>query len=86
MLCLKQNDTDNVSCPYLVSLPNDDSSYVPRICWGKYYQIDNEYYIDFNIQVSHALVDGYPLSLAFLEIEKYLNSPKKYIDESRENA
>lgn len=67
-------------------MPNDDSSYVPRICWGKYYQIDNEYYIDFNIQVSHALVDGYPLSLAFLEIEKYLNSPKKYIDESRENA
>ena len=65
---------------------NKDSSDVPRSCWGKYYQIDNEYCIEFNIQVSDALVDGYPLSLAFLEIEKYLNSPEKYIDESRENA
>lgn len=46
---------------------------VPRICWDKYRMINNKYYINLNITVSHALVDGFALSKAFLNIQDKLN-------------
>lgn len=58
-------------------MPNDDSSFVPRICWSKYYERNDKYYISLNINVSHALVDGYPLSKAFLKIEENINNPEQ---------
>lgn len=57
-------------------MPNDDSAFVPRICWSKYYERNTDTFISLNIQVSHALVDGYPLSKAFLKIEEYLDKPE----------
>lgn len=57
-------------------VPNNmpESSSVPRICFSKYSLKDGKYILSFNINVSHALVDGYPLSKAFNKlIENSLN-------------
>lgn len=43
---------------------NKESSSVPRICWGKYELKNDRYVMPFNLNVSHALVDGYPLAKA----------------------
>lgn len=51
-----------------------ESLSVPRICFSKYSLKDGKYILSFNINVSHALVDGYPLSKAFNTlIENSLN-------------
>ena len=43
---------------------NKESSSVPRICWGKFELKNERYLLPFNLTVSHAFVDGYPLSKA----------------------
>lgn len=72
MTCLPWIDFTGLFHP----MPNDDSAFVPRICWSKYYERNGETFIALNIQVSHALVDGYPLSQAFIKVEEYLNMPE----------
>lgn len=71
MTCIPWIDFSGLIHP----MPSDESSYVPRICWSKYYLQGNKYMIGLNIQVSHAFVDGYPLAKAFLEVEKNINNP-----------
>lgn len=58
---------------------HDDTAFVPRILWGKYQQIGDKFEIALSIQVSHALVDGYPLSLGFMKIQEKMYHPEKYI-------
>lgn len=52
---------------------NKESLSVPRICFGKFHEIDGKYKLMLNINVNHAFVDGYPLSQAFINIEKLLD-------------
>ena len=55
-------------------MPDNPSSLsVPRICWGKYKNNNGKYELTLNITVSHLLVDGYPLSKAFLKIQELLD-------------
>lgn len=55
-------------------IPDSVSSLsVPRICWGKYEEINERKKLTLNITVNHALVDGYPLSKAFIEIQTLLD-------------
>lgn len=49
---------------------NKESNSVPRICFGKYVLKDGKYMMMLNITVSHALVDGYPLSCAFNAVKE----------------
>jgi len=43
---------------------------VPRICWGKYFLQNNEYYIDLAIQVNHAFQDGYHIGMFFSKLNE----------------
>ncbi|MDE7263680.1 MAG: hypothetical protein K2N64_03345 [Anaeroplasmataceae bacterium] len=72
------NDKDNYDVYYITCLPwisytamthpipenNLESCSVPRICFGKYEEVEGRYLLTFNLTVSHALVDGYPCSKA----------------------
>lgn len=52
-------------------IPDDKNSLsVPRVCWGKYVLEGDKYVLTLNINVSHALVDGYPMCRAFNEIQR----------------
>jgi len=52
---------------------------VPRVVWGKYNIENDKVTLSLGIQVNHALVDGYPLSLGFLKIQEYVNNPDMYL-------
>ena len=55
-------------------IPTDLSSQVvPRICWSKYYQVNDLYEITLNITVSHIFVDGLHISRAFNKIQELLD-------------
>jgi chloramphenicol O-acetyltransferase type A len=54
----------------------DPTDSIPRIAWGKFYEEAKDMVMSLSIQVNHALVDGYPLSLAFIKIQEYLDQPE----------
>ena len=55
-------------------IPDDKESLsVPRVCFGKFHLVDGKYKLMLNINVNHAFVDGYPLSQAFVNIQKLLD-------------
>ena len=53
---------------------NYESLSCPRVCWDKYVEVDNKYLMTLNITVNHCFVDGYPLSLAFKNIQENFNN------------
>ena len=53
---------------------NKESQCIPRICWGKYYCVNERYKIMLNITVSHMFVDGFHLAKAFNVIQQLLNN------------
>ena len=68
--CLPWLDFSAVTHP----IPDDKESLsVPRVCFGKYHLVGDRYKMMLNITVSHAFVDGYPLSKVFINIQEYLN-------------
>lgn len=83
-----QEEVHPLALYYLTSLPwldftsvshpmtADPKDSIPRIAWGKFYEESNEVVMSFSIQVNHALIDGYPLSLAFLKIQEYFEQPE----------
>lgn len=58
---------------------NYESSSVPRICWDKYRLENNKYIMLLNITVSHCFVDGYPLTLAFKNIQDNFNNIEELV-------
>lgn len=69
--CVPWVDFTEVNHP----IPDDKSSQcIPRICWGKYNESNGKYELTLNITVSHIFVDGYPLSMAFNNIQELLNN------------
>lgn len=60
---------------------NPSSSSVPRVCWGKFYDVGDRKKVMLNITVSHALVDGLPLSKTFLKIQEYFDKAEEYIEQ-----
>ncbi len=55
-------------------IPDDKASQtVPRVCWGKFVEVNNKYELTLNITVSHIFVDGYPLSQTFTKIQELLD-------------
>lgn len=61
-------------------MPHNDNDYIPRIVWSKYSNNNGIISLTMGIQVSHALVDGYPLALGFINIQEFLNNPEKYLE------
>lgn len=58
---------------------NFESSSVPRICWDKYRLENDKYVMILNITVSHCFVDGYPLSMAFKNIQDNFNNIEEIV-------
>ncbi len=50
----------------------DSKDYVPRICWGKYYSDNNDYFIDISLQVHHGLMDGKQMCDFFITLQKII--------------
>ena len=46
-----------------------EKSSKPKICWGKYYEINGEYFIDFSLLVNHVFQDGYHISLLLNDLQ-----------------
>lgn len=74
--CLPWIDITSMTNP----MPNDPTVSVPRLCWGKYIKNNNFCELSLSIQVHHALVDGYPLSKAFLEIQRLLDNLEEILN------
>ncbi len=49
---------------------NTESSSCSRLVWDKYREENGEIVMVLNITVNHCFVDGYPLSQAFINIQK----------------
>lgn len=45
------------------SINKAEKSSKPKICWGEYYKINNEYFIDFSLLVNHAFQDGIHIAM-----------------------
>lgn len=73
--CLPWIDFINISHP----MTDDNNSCIPRIVWGKYDVKEEKTEITLGIQVNHALVDGKPLSDAFIKIQEMLDNVNLYI-------
>lgn len=68
--CLPWIDFSGLTHP----IPDDlESLSVPRVCFGKYREVNGRYMMMLNINVNHAFVDGYPLSQAFINIQSLLD-------------
>lgn len=68
MTCLPWLSIDGMTHPLCDN--NYESLSCPRVCWDKYVEVDNKYLMTLNITVNHCFVDGYPLSLAFKNIQE----------------
>ena len=87
------NDSDLFNDYYITCIPwlslegmthplcdnNFESSSVPRICWDKYRLENDKYVMLLNITVSHCFVDGYPLTLAFKNIQEKFNNVEELL-------
>jgi len=87
------NDADTYNDFYITCIPwlkyesmsnplpdNDHSnSSVPRVCWSKFYTVNDKVKIKLNITVSHCLVDGYHLSNAFNHIQELFDNADAYL-------
>lgn len=52
---------------------------IPRITWGKYFEENQKNKLPVSIQAHHALVDGAHVGQFFLELQRILDYPEKYL-------
>lgn len=71
MSCMPWVDFITMSNPY--DYANPDATSIPRLAWGKYVLEGEAYKMTLDIAVHHALMDGYPLTQAFVKIQDALN-------------
>lgn len=69
--CSCLTSIDILSMMHPIKWTDKSSTCVPRIFWDKYIKDNDKYYLNLNITVSHALVDGEDLASAFNKIRKY---------------
>lgn len=70
-----------------------EKSSKPKICWGKYYKINNEYFIDFSLLVNHAFQDGIHIAILINELQNNILNIKsesltkefKYVKTKKKN-
>ena len=54
-------------------IEKNEKSSKPKICWGQYYEINNEFFIDFSILVNHAFQDGIHMAMLVNEIQNNIS-------------
>ena len=57
------------------SSPSDS---VPRMTWGKFFEMNEKMMMPLSIQVHHAVVDGRHVGKFFQKIEEMTNAPENY--------
>ena len=50
-----------------------EKSSKPKICWGKYYELNGEYFIDFSLLVNHAFQDGYHMAMLINDFQNTIS-------------
>lgn len=50
-----------------------EKSSKPKICWGKYYELNGDYFIDFSILVNHAFQDGYHMAMLINDLQSMIS-------------
>lgn len=55
---------------------NNKFAYIPRIVWDKFKITDDKVTTNLTMQVHHAIIDAYPLSKAYLQVQEDLNKPE----------
>ena len=61
--------------------PDKESTSIPRIAWGKIVKVGKRYQMSMDIACHHALLDGYPMALAFNKVQHAIDNFEKYIKE-----
>ena len=56
-------------------------AYRLRIAWGKIVKVGKRYQMSMDIACHHALLDGYPMALAFNKVQQAIDNFEKYIKE-----
>lgn len=54
------------------------SDSVPRMTWGKFFEINGKIQMPLSVQVHHAVVDGRHVGQYFQKIEKIATAPEQY--------
>ena len=70
--CLPWIRLNSISNPY--NFADREQTSIPRITWGKYYKNGDEYEINFDVSVHHALADGMQVSELIQKIENRLST------------
>ena len=65
------------SITHAMNIPATDS--IPRISWGKYFEMDNATMMPLSVQVHHGLADGIHVGRFFETVQDVLTSPNTYI-------
>lgn len=56
------------------AITKSEKSSKPKVCWGKYYEINNEYFIDFSLLVNHAFQDGIHVGMFINELQNNISN------------
>ena len=75
------------------AITKTEKSSKPKICWGKYYKINDEYFIDFSLLVNHAFQDGIHIAMLINELQnnilninlEFLTKESKYVKTKKKN-
>lgn len=76
---IKWVDFTHLKNPY--HYPDKESTSIPRIAWGKIVKVGKRYQMSMDIACHHALLDGYPMALAFNKVQQAIDNFEKYIKE-----
>lgn len=54
----------------------DKNDSIPHIAWGKYEIINGRYYLNYELQVNHRLIDGLQVGEYFLKLQELIDNLK----------
>ena len=77
MSCMPWVDFATMTNPY--DYANPDNTSIPRLAWGKYVKDGDRYKMTLDIACHHALMDGYPLTQAFVKIQNALDDIQNFL-------
>ena len=60
------------------AMRNHPSDSIPRIVWGKFFEINGKMQMPLSVQVHHAVVDGRHVGKYFQKIEEIAMNPEGY--------
>ncbi len=62
---------------HTLSLKNDDA--IPRISWGKFYELNDKIVLPYNIQVNHIFIDGLHVGKFYETLQEEIKQQIKFL-------